>query len=180
MAVATPSITDICLAAREASRRLAVMGSGVKDAALGRVADALVARTPEILEANARDLDAGRESGLTDALMDRLRLTEERLAAIAAATRAIAALPDPVGEVLDGGRLYNGLDVRRVRVPLGVVAVVYEARPNVTIDAAALCLKSGNAVVLRGSSSAAHSNAVLADVAAHAVEAVGLPAGALG
>src|SRR3954447_21313658 len=166
MAVATPSITDICLAAREASRRLAVMGSGVKDAALGRVADALEARTPEILEANARDLDAGRESGLSPALMDRLALDAGRIAGIAAAVRSIAALPDPVGEVIDGHRLPNGLDVRKVRVPLGVVAVVYEARPNVTVDAAALCLKSGNAIVLRGSSSAAHSNAVLASIVA--------------
>src|SRR3954467_12876827 len=166
MAVATPSITDICLAAREASRRLAVLGSGVKEAAIGRVADALEARTPEILEANARDLDAGRESGLSHALMDRLALDAGRIAGIAAAVRAIAALPDPVGEVIDGHRLPNGLDVRKVRVPLGVVAVVYEARPNVTVDAAALCLKSGNAIVLRGSSSAAHSNAVLASIVA--------------
>src|SRR3954471_14748484 len=179
MAVATPSITDICLAAREASRRLAVMGSGVKDAALGRVADALEARTPEILEANARDLDAGRESGLSPALMDRLALDAGRIAGIAAAVRSIAALPDPVGEVIDGHRLPNGLDVRKVRVPLGVVAIVYEARPNVTIDAAALCLKSGNAAVLRGSSSAAHSNAVLAGVAADAVAEAGLPADAV-
>jgi glutamate-5-semialdehyde dehydrogenase len=166
MAVATPSVTDICLAAREASRRLAGMGSGVKDAALGRVADALEARTPEILEANARDLDAGRDSGLSHALMDRLALDAGRIAGIAAAVRSIAALPDPVGEVIDGHRLPNGLDVRKVRVPLGVVAVVYEARPNVTVDAAALCLKSGNAIVLRGSSSAAHSNAVLASIVA--------------
>src|SRR3954466_9028076 len=164
MAVATPSVTDICLAAREASRRLAVMGSGEKDAALGRVADALEARTPEILEANARDLEAGRESGLSAALMDRLALDAGRIGAIAAAVRSIAALPDPVGEVIDGHRLPNGLDVRKVRVPLGVVAVVYEARPNVTVDAAALCLKSGNAIVLRGSSSAAHSNAILAAI----------------
>src|SRR3954463_646202 len=166
MAVATRSVTDISLAAREAPRRLAGMGSGVKDAALGRVADALEARTPEILEANARDLDAGRESGLSPALMDRLALDAGRIAGIAAAVRSIAALPDPVGEVIDGHRLPNGLDVRKVRVPLGVVAVVYEARPNVTVDAAALCLKSGNAIVLRGSSSAAHSNAALASIVA--------------
>src|SRR3954463_13310430 len=166
MAVATRSVTDISLAAREAPRRLAGMGSGAKDAALGRVADALEARTPEILEANARDLDAGRESGLSPALMDRLALDAGRIAGIAAAVRSIAALPDPVGEVIDGHRLPNGLDVRKVRVPLGVVAVVYEARPNVTVDAAALCLKSGNAIVLRGSSSAAHSNAVLASIVA--------------
>jgi glutamate-5-semialdehyde dehydrogenase len=166
MAVATPSVTDICLAARAASRSLAGMSSALKDAALLRVADALEDRTPEILEANARDLDAGRESGLSAALMDRLALDPARIASIAGAVRAIAALPDPVGEVIDGHRLPNGLDVRKVRVPLGVVAVVYEARPNVTVDAAALCLKSGNAIVLRGSSSAAHSNAVLASIVA--------------
>jgi glutamate-5-semialdehyde dehydrogenase len=166
MAVATPSVTDICLAARAASRSLAGMSSALKDAALLRVADALEERTPEILEANARDLEAGRESGLSAALMDRLALDPARIASIAGAVRAIAALPDPVGEVIDGHRLPNGLDVRKVRVPLGVVAVVYEARPNVTVDAAALCLKSGNAIVLRGSSSAAHSNAVLASIVA--------------
>jgi glutamate-5-semialdehyde dehydrogenase len=166
MAVATPSVTDICLAARAASRELAGLSSAVKDAALLRVADALEARAPEILEANARDLEAGRESGLSDALMDRLALDPARIASIAGAVRAIAALPDPVGEVIDGHRLPNGLDVRKLRVPLGVVAVVYEARPNVTVDAAALCLKSGNAIVLRGSSSAAHSNAVLASIVA--------------
>ena len=111
--------------------------------------------------------------------MDRLALDESRVVAMAAGVRQIVALPDPVGEVLDGFRLENGLDVRKVRVPLGVVAVVYEARPNVTIDAAALCLKSGNAIVLRGSSSAAHSNDVLASVAREAVEDAGLPVGAL-
>ena len=111
--------------------------------------------------------------------MDRLALDEARISAIADGTRAIAALPDPVGEVVDGGRLANGLEFRKVRVPLGVIAVVYEARPNVTIDAAALCLKSGNAVLLRGSSSAAHSNAVLARIAAEAAEGAGLPSGAL-
>jgi glutamate-5-semialdehyde dehydrogenase len=111
--------------------------------------------------------------------MDRLALDERRIAAMAAGVREIAALPDPVGEVIDGFRLPNGLDVRKVLVPLGVVAVVYEARPNVTIDAAALALKSGNAIVLRGSSSAAHSNAVLAAVAAEAAESAGLPEGSL-
>ncbi len=166
MAVATQSVTEICRAAQVASRALAVMSAADKDAALLRVADALEARTPEILEANARDLEAGRESGLSSALMDRLALDPARIAAIAGAVRAIAALPDPVGEVIDGSRLPNGLDVRKVRVPLGVIAVVYEARPNVTVDAAALCLKSGNAIVLRGSSSAAHSNAVLASIVA--------------
>jgi glutamate-5-semialdehyde dehydrogenase len=179
MATTTFNVTDICLAAQRASRELAALGSGVKDAALRAIADALEARTDEILEANARDLEAGRASGLSDALMDRLALSEDRVAGMADGVRTIAALPDPVGEVMDGHRLPNGLDVRKVRVPLGVVAVVYEARPNVTIDAAALALKSGNAIVLRGSSSAAHSNAVLAAVAAEAAQGAGLPEGAL-
>jgi glutamate-5-semialdehyde dehydrogenase len=166
-----PSVTDICVAARTAARRLAALDTGAKDAALLEIAAALEARTPEILEANALDMEAGREAGLSAALLDRLRLDEGRVASIASQVRDIAALRDPVGEVIEGFRLPNGLDVRKERVPLGVVAVVYEARPNVTIDAAALCLKSGNAIVLRGSSSAAHSNAVLAAIAAeHAPE----------
>ena len=179
MATTTASVTDTCAAAKRASRVLATLGSGVKDAALEAIAVALLDRTPEILEANGGDLEAGRASGLSQALLDRLALDERRVADIAAGVRKIAALPDPVGEVIGGSRLPNGLDVRKVRVPLGVVAVVYEARPNVTIDAAALCLKSGNAIVLRGSSSAAHSNAVLASVAAEAATGAGLPDGAL-
>jgi glutamate-5-semialdehyde dehydrogenase len=179
MATTTRSVTDICLAARDAARTLATLDSATKDAALVAIADALVARTPEILDANARDMDAGRESGLDAALLDRLALDESRVMAMADGVRSIAALPDPVGEVIDGFRLPNGLDVRKVRVPLGVVAVVYEARPNVTIDAAALCLKSGNAIVLRGSSSAAHSNAVLAAIAAEAASGAGVPEGAI-
>jgi glutamate-5-semialdehyde dehydrogenase len=155
------------------------LGSDVKNGALEAIADALIERTPEILEANARDLEAGREAALSPALLDRLALDPGRIAAIADGARKIAALPDPVGEVMDGFRLPNGLDVRKVRVPLGVVAVVYEARPNVTIDAAALCLKSGNAIVLRGSRSAAHSNAALAGIASEAAVAAGLPNGAL-
>jgi glutamate-5-semialdehyde dehydrogenase len=179
MAVSVVSVTDVCRAAKAASRRLATLPTAEKDAALHRIADALEARTVEILEASARDLEAGRENGLSDALLDRLLLDPARISAIAAQVRDIAALPDPVGEVLDGFRLPNGLDVAKTRTPLGVVAVVYEARPNVTIDAAALCLKSGNAIVLRGSSSAAHSNAVLASIAAaEAPEgAIGLVAG---
>ncbi len=166
-----PSVTDVCVAARAAARRLAALDTASKDRALHAIADALEARTPEILEANARDMDAGREAGLTAALLDRLALDEGRIAAIAAQVRDIAALRDPVGELIEGFRLPNGLDVRKERVPLGVVAVVYEARPNVTIDAAALCLKSGNAIVLRGSSTAQHSNEVLASIAAeHAPE----------
>ena len=179
MATTAVSVADTCAAAQRASRLLATLGSGVKDEALEAIADALIARSDEILEANARDLEAGRENGLSAALLDRLALDHSRIEGMAAGVRRIAALPDPVGEVIDGSRLANGLDMRKVRVPLGVVAVVYEARPNVTIDAAALCLKSGNAVVLRGSSSAAHSNAVLASVAAEAATAAGLPDGAM-
>ncbi len=179
MATTVTSVAETCAAAKRAARVLASLPSGVKDAALEAIASELIERTPEILEANARDLEAGREAGLTDALMDRLALDAGRVAAVARQVRDIVALPDPVGEVIDGFRLANGLDVRKVRVPLGVVAVVYEARPNVTIDAAALCLKSGNAVVLRGSSTATHSNAVLAAVAIEAGLAAGLPDGAM-
>jgi glutamate-5-semialdehyde dehydrogenase len=179
VARSTSSVTDLALAAKAAARRLAALPSATKDAALLAIADALEARIPEILEANARDLEAGRASGLSAALMDRLALDDARVRGIADGARSIAALADPVGEVVDGGRLANGLEFRKVRVPLGVIAVVYEARPNVTIDAAALCLKSGNAVLLRGSSSAAHSNAVLARIAREAAEGAGLPADAL-
>ncbi len=179
VAVTAASVAELCRTARAAARRLALLDARTKNAALAAIAAALLARTEEILEANARDLEAGREAGLSASLMDRLALDAGRVAAMAAGVHAVAALPDPVGEELDGRRLANGLSLRKVRVPLGVVAVVYEARPNVTIDAAALALKSGNAIVLRGSSSAAHSNAVLAGVAAEAAEAAGLPAGAL-
>jgi glutamate-5-semialdehyde dehydrogenase len=179
MAVATQTVSDLARAAKAAARELAALDSRTKDRALLAIADALEARSDEIIEANARDLEAGRQSGLSDALMDRLALDRGRIAAMARGVREIVALPDPVGEVIEGSRFPNGLLMRKVRVPLGVVAVVYEARPNVTIDAAALCLKSGNAILLRGSSSAAHSNAVLAAVAREAAEANGLPAGAL-
>ncbi len=179
MATIALSVRDTCLAAKQAARVLAATSAAVKNAALEAIAAALLEHSSEILEANARDLEAGEQNGLSSALIDRLRLTGGRLADMAAGVRTIAALPDPVGEVIDGHRLANGLDVRKVRVPLGVVAVVYEARPNVTIDAAALCLKSGNAIVLRGSSMAAHSNAVLAGIAAQAASAAGLPGAAI-
>src|SRR4051794_37041786 len=179
MAVQTRTVADICHEAKRASRTLAQLDRGTKDAALHAIADALVARTPEILEANGRDMEAGREAGLSAALLDRLALDAGRVAAMADGVRQVAALEDPVGELVDGRRLANGLDLRKVRVPLGVVAVVYEARPNVTIDAAALALKSGNAIVLRGSSSAAHSNAVLAAIASEAAVGAGVPAGAV-
>ena len=177
--VTATSVAETCSLAQRAATQLASLPSAVRDAALEAIAAALIERTPEILEANARDLDAGREAGLTAALMDRLSLDAGRIAVIARQVRDIAALPDPVGEVIEGRRLANGLEVRKVRVPLGVIAVVYEARPNVTIDAAALCLKAGNAIVLRGSSMAAHSNAVLASVAIEACLSAGLPEGAM-
>jgi glutamate-5-semialdehyde dehydrogenase len=177
MATAVTSVADVCRAAKRASRLLARLDSDVKDGALEAIATALEKRLDEILQANERDMQSGRESEIGDALLDRLRLDEQRVLAIAAAVRQIVALADPVGELIDGRRLPNGLDVRKVRVPLGVVAVVYEARPNVTIDAAALCLKSGNAIVLRGSSSAEHSNAALAQIACEAAVAAGLPEG---
>ncbi|MEA2215874.1 MAG: glutamate-5-semialdehyde dehydrogenase [Solirubrobacteraceae bacterium] len=177
MAIAVRSVEQVCREAREASRALARAPTSIKDAALEAIARALQERLGEILAANELDMQAGREADIGEALLDRLALDESRVAAIAAAVRQIAVLGDPVGEVIDGRRLPNGLDVRKVRVPLGVVGVIYEARPNVTIDAAALCLKSGNAIVLRGSSTAAHSNAALAAVAAEAAVAAGLPDG---
>jgi len=177
MATAVASVAEVCRAAKHASRALARTDTALKDAALEAIATALLARSEEILAANERDMQLGREAELSEALLDRLALDEGRIAGIARAVAQIVALPDPVGEVIDGHRLPNGLDVRKVRVPLGVVAVVYEARPNVTIDAAALCLKSGNAIVLRGSSSAMHSNAALARIAADAAVAAGLPEG---
>ncbi|MGC2374878.1 MAG: glutamate-5-semialdehyde dehydrogenase [Solirubrobacteraceae bacterium] len=180
MAIAVSSVAEVCARARNASRTLARIDTATKNAALVAIAAALRGRVEEILSANELDLLAGHEAGIGDALLDRLRLDEQRVEAIAAAVEAIAALGDPVGEVIDGHRLPNGLDVRKVRVPLGVIAVVYEARPNVTIDAAALCLKSGNAIVLRGSSSAAHSNAVLSSIAAEAAVQAGLPDGSIG
>jgi glutamate-5-semialdehyde dehydrogenase len=173
------SVVEVCAAARGASRTLGQLGSAVKDVALEAMAVALEDRRAEILEANEADMEAGAGAGLDGALLDRLQLSPQRIDAMAAGVRSIAALPDPVGEVIDGRRLPNGLAVRKVRVPLGVVAVVYEARPNVTIDCSALCLKSGNAVVLRGSSSAAHSNAVLARVAGDAVASAGIPPAAV-
>jgi glutamate-5-semialdehyde dehydrogenase len=179
MAVAAQSVADICAQAKRASRELATLDTGTKNAALEAMAAALDGRVDEILDANSRDMEAGEEAGLHSGLLDRLKLTPERLAGIASDVRSIAALPDPVGETIDGHRLENGLDVRRVRVPLGVVAVVYEARPNVTVDCSALCLKSGNAIVLRGSSTAAQSNAVLAEVVSTAAQSAGVPAGAI-
>src|SRR5438105_302512 len=175
MTTLTASIPAACAAAKRASLTLQTLPSGVKDGALEAIADALEERADEVLEANATDLLEAREGEYSGAFLDKLRLDQARVAGMVAGVRKIGALSDPVGEVIEGFRLPNGLDVRKVRVPLGVIALVYEARPNVTIDATALCLKSGNAVVLRGSSAARRSNAALADIATAAATAAGLP-----
>ena len=146
-----------------------------KDTALAAMADALVAATSEIVEANDADLDRGRESGMAQGLQDRLRLTDDRVAAIADALRDLAALPDPVGDVVRGSTLANGLQLRQVRVPMGVIGMVYESRPNVTVDAAGLGLKSGNAMILRGGSAAADTNRVIVRVLREALEQQELP-----
>jgi glutamate-5-semialdehyde dehydrogenase len=176
VATAAKSVADTCREAKDASHLLARASRDEKDASLRDLADRIEASVEPLLEANRADVDAGREEGLNEALIDRLTLTEARIAEMAKGVREIAELDDPVGEVVEGWTLENGLEVAKKRVPIGVVAVVYEARPNVTIDAAALCLKSGNAAVLRGSSSAESSNAFLAGLIADALAAAELPA----
>ncbi|MEV4441121.1 glutamate-5-semialdehyde dehydrogenase [Streptomyces sp. NPDC049577] len=165
--------------ARAAAADLAPLPRSAKDEALLAMADALEVRTREIVEANAEDVAKARAAGTSESIVDRLTLTPERVRAIAKDVRDVAALPDPVGEVVRGSTLPNGIDLRQVRVPLGVVGIIYEARPNVTVDAAALCLKSGNAVLLRGSSSAYASNTALVRVLRDAVGGAGLPADAV-
>lgn len=165
--------------ARAAAVQLRMLTRNQKDAALLAMADALDGAIDAIVTANADDVERARVAGTSEAVIDRLTLTGPRIAAIADALRDVAALPDPVGEVVRGYTLPNGLTVRQVRVPLGVVGMIYEARPNVTVDAAGLCLKSGNAALLRGSSSAASSNAALVEVMRVALEGVGLPADAI-
>ena len=161
--------------AKAAARTLAVAGAE-KDRALTQIAKALLEHQEEILEANRIDLQNGKEAGLTPSLLDRLALSPARLEGMAEGVRQIVALPDPVGKVLDGMVRPNGLRITKVRTPLGVIGIIYEARPNVTVDAAALCLKSGNAVILRGGKEAIHSNLCLAKVMRSALEAAGLPA----
>ena len=165
--------------ARAASRVLATASTGRKDAALVAAADLLLDRSEQIRAANDADVTAARADGMGEGPLDRLRLTDARLAAMAAGLRAVAGLADPVGEVLDGSGRPNGLQLTRVRVPLGVVAIIYENRPNVTSDAAGLCVKSGNAVLLRGSSSALRSNVEVASVLRDALAACDLPADAV-
>jgi glutamate-5-semialdehyde dehydrogenase len=175
MAVTTTTVAEACAAAKRAARTLAAASPEVKNLALETTARLLEERTAEILRANAADLADERAAGLTEALRDRLALSAERVAAMAAGVRVVAELDDPVGEELERKALASGLDLRKVRVPLGVVAVVYEARPNVTIDCAALTIKSGNAIVLRGSSYAERSNAALAAIVREALAEAELP-----
>ncbi|MGE0066715.1 MAG: glutamate-5-semialdehyde dehydrogenase [Solirubrobacterales bacterium] len=175
MAVTTTTTAETCAAAKRAARVLASASTEAKNAALEATARLLEERRGQILEANAADLADERAAGLSDALRDRLALTPERVAAMAAGVRVVAELADPVGEELERKTLESGIDLRKVRVPLGVVAVVYEARPNVTIDCAALTIKSGNAIVLRGSSYAERSNGALAAIVREALAEAGLP-----
>lgn len=161
--------------ARIASRTLALLTTAEKDAALHAAADAVLAATPEIIAANSADVDLARVSGTDEGILDRLRLTEARIDGIASGLRQVAGLPDPVGEVIRGSTLANGLEIRQLRVPLGVVGMVYEARPNVTVDAFGLAFKSGNAALLRGSKSAAQSNAALVDAIQASLVSSGLP-----
>lgn len=173
---ALPSLDDKLDAARRASIVLATTASGPKDAGLEAIARAVENGAARILPANELDIANGRENGLSAGLQDRLRLDPARLQGLADAVRQIAALPDPVGEVVRGSTLPNGLLLSQVRVPFGVIGAIYEARPNVTIDIAALALKSGNAVVLRGGRAAANTNRVLVELLQEALESVGLPA----
>ena len=170
------SFEAVAARAREAAHELALATRASKDAALSAMADALVAATDAVLAANAEDVEAARAGGTPDAMVDRLRLDAGRVVAMAGGLRDVAALPDPVGEVVRGSTLANGLELRQLRVPFGVVGIIYEARPNVTADAAGICLKSGNAVLLRGSSSARRSNEAIVSVLRDAAASVGLPA----
>ncbi|MDK2894322.1 MAG: glutamate-5-semialdehyde dehydrogenase [Moorella sp. (in: firmicutes)] len=165
--------------AREAARILANLNTSIKNEALLAMARALEEEQDFILEANARDMAAGREKGLSRALLDRLLLNEKRIKDMAVSLRELVALPDPVGEVTSMWTRPNGLQIGRVRVPLGVIGIIYEARPNVTVDAAGLCLKTGNAVILRGGSEAFNSNRALTQVISRAATAAGIPEGAI-
>ncbi|BDZ46572.1 hypothetical protein GCM10025866_24810 [Naasia aerilata] len=173
------SLTDRFAAAKRASRALATQTAGAKNHALEAIASALLLGSDRILAANRMDLEAGERNGLSTALQDRLRLDEKRITALADAVLDVAGLTDPVGETVRGSILPNGLQVTQVRVPFGVVGVIYEARPNVTVDIAALALKSGNAAVLRGGTAAENSNRVLVEILQEALASAGLPADAV-
>lgn len=173
------AVADICRQAAKAAPSVALLPGEVKDAALTRMAGALEANAAGLAAANGRDLEQARTQAVSDAVIDRLTLTERRIAAMARGLRAVARQPDPVGQVIEGWTRPNGLSIEKVRVPLGVVAVIYEARPNVTTDVAGLCLKSGNACVLRGSSTALSSNEAIVEVAVEAATDAGVPDGAI-
>lgn len=169
------SVLQIAQQAKQASIALAPFGQTAKNQALLTIADSLEARAEEILNANQKDIEFAQSQGISAAIIDRLLLTESRLKAIADDVRNVAKLPDPVGQVIDGGVLASGLKIERQRVPLGVILTIYEARPNVTIDVASLCLKTGNAVILRGGKETKFTNAVLVEVVQNALEQAGLP-----
>ena len=172
-------VAEVARRSKTAAAQLAMLPRSVKDAALSAMAEALDQSHAAILEANQSDVDRARSNGVADAVIDRLSLTPQRIGQMSAGLREVVALPDPIGEVVRGSTLPNGLELRQIRVPLGVVGMIYEARPNVTVDAAALCIKSGNAALLRGSSSALASNQALVSVIAAAGERAGLPPDAI-
>lgn len=166
-------------AAKQAAAKLAVTSTAVKNAALLAMAAALEAQQSEILAANERDMTAAAAKGMKSSMLDRLKLTAERISGMADGLRQVAGLADPVGNVIDGKTLPNGLHITKIRIPLGVIGIIYEARPNVTADAAGLCLKSGNAVILKGGSEAMESNKTVAAILAQAAEGAGIPAGSI-
>ena len=166
-------------AAKQAAAKLAVTSTAVKNAALLAMATALEAQQSEILAANERDMTAAAAKGMKSSMLDRLKLTAERISGMADGLRQVAGLADPVGNVIDGKTLPNGLHITKIHVPLGVIGIIYEARPNVTADAAGLCLKSGNAVILKGGSEAMESNKTVAAILAQAAEGAGIPAGSI-
>ena len=170
------AVRELALRAKEAARRLGVLSTDEKNALLLAMADELVARKKEILEANRKDVEAGKAAGLTGALLDRLELTEKRFTEMVEGVRQVARLPDPVGEVVRKWKRPNGLEIEKIRVPIGLIGIIYESRPNVTVDSAVLCLKTGNAVLLRGGREARHSNRALATALGEAARKKKLPA----
>lgn len=172
-------VEKICQKAVEAAAKLAILGTSIKDAALLAMADAFEANKNAIFEANRKDLAAAEAGGISGAMLKRLELTDKKIALMSDGVRQIAALRDPVGETIEGYLRPNGMEVRKVRVPIGVIGIIYESRPNVTADAAALCLKAGNAVILRGGSEAINSNIAIARIITNAITPLGVPEGAV-
>lgn len=173
------NLIEMGKAARQAALELSQLSTQEKNRALQIIADQLEAKQDEILRENAKDIENAREKGISEAIIDRLLLTPERLKGIANDVRHVISLADPVGKIIDGGVLDSGLKLERLRVPVGVIGTIYEARPNVTIDVASLCLKTGNAVILRGGKETQHSNQILVNVVQHALEQAGLPKAAV-